>query len=302
MKAAFIVLALCACTQAGPGFVTTYNGALPGPYNPLTYGQYGYSYQTAHAVAPVTYAAAAPAVSTAYAAYQPAVTYAAPAVAPVTYAAAAPVAVPVGTKTQYHAQDVLGQASYGYSYPGQAAHAVRDAAGNVRGSYAYINPDGNEIRVNYVADQGGFRAESNALPQAPVHVIPSAVAAPVAIPAAHVGIPETPEVVEARRAHEAAHVQARARNLLFRKKRGIVAAPVVTYAAGAYPAATALTYGAVHHPTAYGYGYSTAVHHPTAFGYGYSTAVHHPTAYAAVAPVSTYAHVLNNPAVAYSVY
>ena len=33
-------------------------------------------------------------------------------------------------------------------YLGQAHSAVRDAAGNVRGAYAYINPDGNESKCS----------------------------------------------------------------------------------------------------------------------------------------------------------
>ena len=41
--------------------------------------------------------------------------------------------------TQYHAQDELGQASFGYAYPGQAATNLRDGFGNQIGSYAYIN-------------------------------------------------------------------------------------------------------------------------------------------------------------------
>ena len=36
---------------------------------------------------------------------------------------------PAPLANQYHAQDVLGQASYGYSYPGAAASNFRDAAG-----------------------------------------------------------------------------------------------------------------------------------------------------------------------------
>lgn len=74
---------------------------------------------------------------------------------------------PVAAANQYHSQDVLGQASYGYSYPGQAAVNHRDAFGNQVGSYAYINPEGKEVRVSYVADANGFRVLSNALPQAP---------------------------------------------------------------------------------------------------------------------------------------
>jgi len=73
-----------------------------------------------------------------------------------TYAAApavvaAPVAVPAVTKTQYHAQDELGQASFGHAEPGQAHAAVRDAAGGVRGSFSYVAPDGRVLTTNYIA-------------------------------------------------------------------------------------------------------------------------------------------------------
>ena len=68
--------------------------------------------------------------------------------------------------SQYHAQDIIGQASYGYAYPGQAASNYRDALGNQVGSYAYMGPNG-EVRVNYVADALGFRVLSNNLPVAP---------------------------------------------------------------------------------------------------------------------------------------
>ena len=70
---------------------------------------------------------------------------------------------------QYHAQDELGQASFGYSYPGQASTTYRDAFGNQIGSYAYINANGKEVRVSYVADANGFRVVSNDLPEAPVN-------------------------------------------------------------------------------------------------------------------------------------
>ncbi|EFX65379.1 hypothetical protein DAPPUDRAFT_264778 [Daphnia pulex] len=66
--------------------------------------------------------------------------------------------------SQFHAQDVLGQASYGYAYPGQVASNYRDIFGNQVGSYAYMGPKG-EVRVNYVADAvNGFRVVSNNLP------------------------------------------------------------------------------------------------------------------------------------------
>lgn len=76
-------------------------------------------------------------------------------------------AVPGVSAHQYHAQDELGQASYGYSYPGAAASNVRDAAGNMAGSYSYIDSTGKLNQVNYVADAMGFRVVANNLPVAP---------------------------------------------------------------------------------------------------------------------------------------
>ena len=111
------------------------------------------------------------------------------------------------TKSQYHSQDELGQASFGYSHPGQAAANFRDAFGNQVGSYAYINPDGKEVKVSYVADSLGFRVLSNDLPVAPI----ADLAAPLPVS-------DTVEVVEARAAHLAAIEAA--------KSGVVVAAPV----------------------------------------------------------------------------
>ena len=102
---------------------------------------------------------------------------------------------PMATATQYHTQDELGQASFGYAHPGQASVNQRDANGNQFGSYAYINPEGKEVRVSYVADALGFRVISNDLPVGPVaNLMP---------------VMETPEVSAARAAHLAAHRAAR---------------------------------------------------------------------------------------------
>lgn len=90
--------------------------------------------------------------------------------------------------SQYHAQDELGQARFGYAHPGQASTNYRDALGNQIGSYAYFNPEGKEVRVSYTADHRGFRVLSNDLPVAP---------APVQ---------DTPEVAMAKAAHLAAKV------------------------------------------------------------------------------------------------
>lgn len=84
--------------------------------------------------------------------------YAAPAVAPF---------VPTEYKTQYHSQDELGQFAFGHASAGQAHSATRDYTGAVRGSYTYINAEGKEVVAHYIADAGGFRISSNALPVAP---------------------------------------------------------------------------------------------------------------------------------------
>ena len=113
--------------------------------------------------------------------------------------AAVPAAYPVAygypsfSATQYHAQDELGQASFGYAHPGQAATNLRDAFGNQIGSYAYINPEGKEVRVSYTADHRGFRVLSNDLPVGPV----ANLVAPVQVQ-------DTPEVAAAKAEHMAA--------------------------------------------------------------------------------------------------
>merc|ERR1711911_578300 len=178
------VLLLAVATQAQYytyGNQFAYSG-YPSFYSGYPYGYYGYPYGYS-GVAPVTaevktaaVAAAAPITTTPFA-YAPAV-----------------------TANQYHSQDELGQASFGYSHPGQAAVNYRDAAGNQVGSWAYFSPEGKEVRVSYVADSNGFRVLSNALPEGP-----AAVAAVLPEP-----VQDTPEVAAAKAAHFAAVEAAKA--------------------------------------------------------------------------------------------
>ena len=50
----------------------------------------------------------------------------------------APVGAVVGsTQSQFHAQDELGQYSFGHQEPNQARSETKDAFGVVRGSYRY---------------------------------------------------------------------------------------------------------------------------------------------------------------------
>jgi hypothetical protein len=76
---------------------------------------------------------------------------------------------------QWITQDGQGQASFGYAYPGQAASNVRDSAGNMAGSWAYVNPEGKLVNVSYTADERGFRVSSNVLPAAAAPVADLAV-------------------------------------------------------------------------------------------------------------------------------
>ena len=137
-------------------------------------------------------------------------------------------APPLPSASQFHAQDELGQASFGYAHPGQAASNFRDAWGNQVGSWAYIDPNGKEVRVSYVADSMGFRVLSNALPVAPL--------------AAPAPVNDTPEVQEAKRQHFAAVAEAKARNAaasagITRRRRSpgrYYSAPKAAYAKPAY--------------------------------------------------------------------
>lgn len=58
----------------------------------------------------------------------------------------------------------MGEATYGHREPFQAHDAVQDAEGNKAGSFSYVAPDGRVLTTEYVADAGGYRVASNALP------------------------------------------------------------------------------------------------------------------------------------------
>ncbi|KAG7172675.1 Cuticle protein 6-like 2 [Homarus americanus] len=102
----------------------------------------------------------------------------------------APVA-PVTYASQYHAQDELGQVNYGFAHPGQAKNEIRDAFGNVAGTYTYIDADNNPVHVEYTAGVDGFQVRSNNLP-----VGPDAPAAAVLV--GPKPVMDTPEVAAAK--------------------------------------------------------------------------------------------------------
>merc|ERR1719317_298147 len=136
------VITLAAVAACGSTSLIGYNGLNYNGYNGLHgysglhgfNGLHGYTGLNGYtAAAPVAYSAAV-----APAAYAPA------AVAPAAYAPAYNnYAVPhTPIQTQYHSQDELGQYSFGYSGGPSNRAETRDAYGNVRGSYTYIDSNG----------------------------------------------------------------------------------------------------------------------------------------------------------------
>jgi len=85
------------------------------------------------------------------------------------------------TSSQYHAQDELGQYSYGYAGGPSSKTESKDAAGNVRGAYSYIDANGLTQTVQYVADPvNGFRVAATNLPVGPAPAPAVLAAAPIA--------------------------------------------------------------------------------------------------------------------------
>ncbi|KAG8235991.1 hypothetical protein J437_LFUL016524 [Ladona fulva] len=142
-----------------------------------------------------TVVAPAPVLRTAVVAPTPIFRSAVVAPAPIAYAGH------LGVSSQYHAQDELGQYSYGYAGGPSAKSELKTFDGVTRGGYSYVDAEGKIQNVNYVADALGFRVAATNLPVAPV-----AGPAPVLET-----IPDTVEVAAARAAHFAAHEEAKAR-------------------------------------------------------------------------------------------
>lgn len=94
-------------------------------------------------------------------------------------------------QSQYHAQDELGQYSYGYNSPLSAKNEIRTADGITRGGYAYLDANGLLQNVQYTADSlNGFRVAASNLPQPPVaNLVPPAP------------VEDTPEVAQAKLNH-----------------------------------------------------------------------------------------------------
>jgi len=98
--------------------------------------------------------------------------------------------IPVGLSSQYHAQDALGQYSYGYTDGLSSKSEVKTYDGVTCGGYSYV--DSNGIVQSPI---NGFKVSATNLP-----VEPKASAADVLIP-----VQDTPEVAAAKAAHKAGH-------------------------------------------------------------------------------------------------
>ncbi|XP_071537158.1 cuticle protein 7-like [Panulirus ornatus] len=112
---------------------------------------------------------------------------------PMTYNMA-PFASMAPIHSQYGAQNEFGQYSFGYNAGLSARNEMRDAFGNVQGSFNYVDANGKVQTQQYVADALGYRVSGTNLPEAPAPAVPQ----------------YTPEVASARAAHQAAHSEAAA--------------------------------------------------------------------------------------------
>ncbi|XP_041774707.1 ice-structuring glycoprotein-like [Anopheles merus] len=249
-------------------------------------------------------ATAAPS-ATLYAAYahQPALYAAGAPLAPATYIAAGPAEL----HSQYHAQDELGQYSYGYNGGLSAKAESKSFDGITRGSYSYLDAENKLQTVAYTADAlNGFRVAASNLPVAPVETR-----------TAPEPVQDTPEVAAAKADHMAAIEEAKLRNAAAEKEDAAAAAaadstaiiaaapapaaapalplPVATYAAAA-PASFAYSTHSIAQPIAAYATYAAApaapaaieLKAPASFAYSTYTAAA-PLAYAQYAAAPAYA-------------
>ncbi|XP_058459168.1 cuticle protein 16.5-like [Malaya genurostris] len=141
------------------------------------------------------------------------------------------IAAPAEVTSQFHAQDELGQYSYGYSGGLSAKTETKTLDGVTRGSYTFLDADDKVQTVSYTADAvNGFRAEASNLPVAPIETR-----------AAPEPVQDTPEVAQAKVEHLAAVEQVKARNLAADEADAAEQAPVVVNSA---PIASITTYSA----------------------------------------------------------
>ena len=69
------------------------------------------------------------------------------------FALPAPATTPAPRRTESTTTMMMMDASYDFAYSGDAASRAEsaDPAGNVVGTYAYTNPDGNQLEVHIIS-------------------------------------------------------------------------------------------------------------------------------------------------------
>jgi hypothetical protein len=176
--------------------------------------------------------------------------------------------VNTGTSAQFRSQDNIGNYAFGYNEDHSTGGTFRreqgDAHGNKVGSYGLRDADGRLRIVNYVADEGGFRAniqtnEPGVEPKDPAATVinkPGLVAAPIHAEPAHYA----PAHIAAPVAHHGALLAAPAHH------GGLVAAPAHH---GALVAPAHHGYAPAHHGYAAPIAYSAAYQHALGFPAAY---------------------------------
>lgn len=110
----------------------------------------------------------------------------------------AQLAVPNTVQSQFHQQDELGAYHFGHFGGPFSKQESRDHAGNVVGSYNFIDSEGQVQTAHYTAGPGtGFKVAATHLPVAPVAPVAPAVELPTPVA-------DTPAVADAKLAFKAA--------------------------------------------------------------------------------------------------
>lgn len=68
--------------------------------------------------------------------------------------------------SQFHTQDEAGRVVFGFHSPEHVRMEARNSDGTVRGSYSYVDPYGNIVKMQYWDDGTGFHAAGDHLPVA----------------------------------------------------------------------------------------------------------------------------------------
>lgn len=187
--------------------------------------------------------------------------------------------------SQYHSQDNLGQYSYGYSGGLSSKTETKTLDGITRGSYSYIDADGQLQSVEYTADAiNGFRAAATNLPKAPIDT--NIAPAPIAL---------TPEVERATAEHMAAFNEIAANrrtaddtitieeekpSVAVAAAKSIEAIPIAPPAFAHFAPSSYVTYKTGDHPASFSYSFNAVPYYSAAPAHYFAAAPAHNFAFA----------------------